>query len=236
MFVSPREAKPRLKSLAGDGSRARDAVRLAAVVGLAGETVDAGEDTGVVGLVGTGERDGLRRSEGARARNVDLSARLVELSLALLVGRVESQKLNAQEVLARRDALRDVEIRPALVLNDSVDTPLPAALIKAFVPDLEPLLAVGAGSSSIVDLGKVSLDGTLVRGSDGMVSVVRELGSADDMPKVGTDTVTSVNVDNRVGLGAGLSAGHVLVVHILYWVVVVGSTDASELTLILSVD
>lgn len=52
------------KSLVRDGSRVWDVVWFVVVVGLVCEIVDVGEDIGVVGLVGIGERDGLRRSEG----------------------------------------------------------------------------------------------------------------------------------------------------------------------------
>lgn len=134
------------------------------------------------------------------------------------------------------DVLWDVEICLVLVLNDSVDILFFVVLIKVFVLDFELFLVVGVGSSSIVDFGKVSLDGIFVRGSDGMVLVVRELGFVDDMFKVGIDMVISVNVDNCVGFGVGLFVGYVLVVYILYWVVVVGSMDVSELIFILFVD
>ncbi len=98
----------------------------------------------MLGRVGAREADSLRGGEGAGARDVDLGAGLVELSLVGLVGAVQSQDLNAQEIVAGGDALGDVEVDPAVVLDQVVDTPLLAAGVKGVLPDLEPVSILSA--------------------------------------------------------------------------------------------
>lgn len=117
----------------------RGGIWLAPIIRLAGRTIDADLDTGVIGAVGAREADGLRGREGAAAGDVDLGARRVELRLARLAGGVKRQKLDAQQVLARRDALRQVEVDPAVVLDHVVDAPLAGAGVEGVLPDLEPV-------------------------------------------------------------------------------------------------
>ena len=149
---------------------------------------------------------------------------------------MESQNLNAQEILAGRNARGHVEVDPAVVRDHVVHAPLAAALIEAVLPDLEPVLPCRAAGRRVVDLGEPRCDGSLVRPRNRVVHVVRELGAADDVPPVRTESVAGGDRDDRVGLGAALAAGHVGAVDILYRVVVVGSPDARELTMILAVD
>ena len=102
---------------AADHRRPRRRVGLPAIVRLPSRTINAGEDAGVVGGVSAGKADGGRGREGTAARDVDLGARLVELGLVLLVGRVQGQDLDAQEVLPVRNARGQVEVDPAVVAD-----------------------------------------------------------------------------------------------------------------------
>lgn len=52
---------------------------------------------------------------------------------------MQSEDLDAEEVVAVGDALRDVEVHPAVVVDEVVDTPDLAAGIKGILEDLEPI-------------------------------------------------------------------------------------------------
>ena len=54
---------------------------------------------------------------------------------------MERDDFDSQKVLAGGDAVGQVEVSPAVILDHVIDTPFPAAGIKAILPDLEPLLA-----------------------------------------------------------------------------------------------
>jgi hypothetical protein len=56
---------------------------------------------------------------------------------------VQGEDLDAQEVLARREARRQVEVGPAVVADNVVDAPGLGARVKAVLPDLEPVLREG---------------------------------------------------------------------------------------------
>lgn len=127
---------------ARDRRRTRRVIRLAAVVRLAGGAVDVDEDAGVGGTVRAGEADRLPRRERPGAGDLDLGARLVELRRALVAGRVQGEHLDAQEVLPRGDALRQVEVDPAVVVDQVVDAPFLAAGVEPVLPDLEPVSGV----------------------------------------------------------------------------------------------
>lgn len=97
------------------------AVWLAVVVRLPARPIDLDDDAGVVGLVGSWEADGRPGRLGAAARHADLRAARVELGPALRVGRVQRQRLDAQQIVTRRDARRQVEPDPAVVGDQVVD-------------------------------------------------------------------------------------------------------------------
>lgn len=96
-------------------------VGLAVVVRLAARAVDLDDDAGVIGRVGAGEADGRPGRLGAATGHADLRAAGVELGTTLRVGRVQRQRLDAQQVVARRDAGRQVELDPAVVGDQVVD-------------------------------------------------------------------------------------------------------------------
>ena len=64
--------------------------------------------------------------------------------------------------------------------------------------NLEPALAVRASSCGIVDLGKPDGNRALVTGGDGMVWIVGDLGTTDNMTPPCTNTGTSRNIDDVV--------------------------------------
>lgn len=137
--------------------RAGDLVRPAAVVGLAAGAIDADEDAGVGGRVGTGEADGIGGRGGATAGDVDLGAANVKLSTLGRAGVVKRDDLGAHEVVARGDAGGHVEVGPAAVGDQVVDGP--PAVAETGLGDLEPLEPGGAGGGGVVDLGEVDDDG-----------------------------------------------------------------------------
>ena len=96
-------------------------VLFAVHVRTAGETVDVDEDAGVAVGVDAGNADGRAGLGGPAARKVELGARGVELHAVLAVGGVESGDLDAQEVLAVSDASGELEVDPAVVLDQVVD-------------------------------------------------------------------------------------------------------------------
>lgn len=102
----PHHTNPPLTTphLAADGSRAR--------VGIRGRCrpVKLEQNARVGSLVSTGEGHQLAGVEGARAaRDGDLGAGEVELGTTDAAGRVESDVLNTEEVLAVGDAAGDLD-------------------------------------------------------------------------------------------------------------------------------
>ena len=68
---------------------------------------------------------------------------------------MQGNNLDAQEILARRNATGQVEVSPAVVLEHIINTPFPATGIEAILPDLEPLLAARASRRRVVDFGQI---------------------------------------------------------------------------------
>lgn len=126
-----------LASAARVQSRARN--------GIAGHLgVDVDLDTGVGSLVGTGEADGGRGGVAATSDG-ELVARHVRLSTTGAAGRVQSDDLGTQEVVAGGDIRRDLDVDTAAALVEVLDTPeiiitAPAGrvLAPAVLVDLEP--------------------------------------------------------------------------------------------------
>ena len=65
---------------------------------------------------------------------------------------MEGDDLVAEEVVAWRDAGRNVEVGPAAAGDDAVNTPFTAA-VETILSDLEPLEARGACRRCVVYLG-----------------------------------------------------------------------------------
>jgi hypothetical protein len=170
-------------SATADNGRAGSLVR-----GVDGRVVDVGKDASVSGRVTAGKRD-LSRCGGrerTRTGNLDLSARLVELGATGGGGGVQSEKLNAHEVLARSDAAGHGELLPAEASGVGV-----LDHVVSVTGDLEPLKASGRGRDGIIDLGKVDLGRTLVRRGDRVVRVASTLRA--------TETVSPSTSDGRTG-------------------------------------
>ena len=172
--------------LAGEGLGAR--------VGVAGGNgvVEVELDTGVLGVVGAGEGDagGLA---GTAALDLDLGAAEVELGAARLAGRVQGNVLDAEQVVAGRDAGGD----GGRDLAAAVRGPGEAALgeVGPVLVDLEPdvTAAVEVGRRlALRGLGHVEGHGAWV---------------ADVAVDPEADLVAGLD---RHGLGA-LAAGRVLV-------------------------
>lgn len=155
--------------------------------GLALRVVDANLDARVVGLVSTREAN-CAASPGTRARDVDLSASLVRVSVIVALdvfivtynvklstanrpSTVQGNQLGSQQVLAWGDASRQGEVCPSTVGNHAVNAPSTGA-VKAVLKDLEPLQARGRGASCVGDLGHVEKGGTLVGLGNGVVWIV----------------------------------------------------------------
>ena len=207
-------------------------VLFAVHVRTAGETVDVDEDAGVAVGVDAGNTDGRAGLGGTAAREVELSARGVELHAVLAVGGVESGDLDAQEVLAVGDAGRELEVDPAVVLDQVVDAPDRGRGIERVLPDFEPLGALRVGACRVIDLGHVRGDGSLVRRRNRVVRVVGELGSADDVLVPRANLITGLDVNDLIGGRAGSAARQRGARRILHRVVVCGGTETDERALV----
>ena len=122
---------------ASNGPGSRDRIGPASIRGLARRIVDAQQDTGVGGRVGTGEADGVARAGvGAGSGDADLGAFHIELGTVAAGSTVEGEKLDAHQVVARRDAGWHGEVVPAVVGDEAVNGP--GGSSEAILCDLEP--------------------------------------------------------------------------------------------------
>ena len=195
---------------------------------LGSTTVDVEQDTGVGGLVSLGHVD-TGGGEGGRAAagDLDLTAAVVELSLGLSAGLVETDHLGADEVVTSLKVGKG-DLDETLVGNEVVNTPL--ATGKTVLPDLGPDSALTVG----VGLGDVDHDGTLVRGSNGLVTVTS--GNGVVVVPLHADLGASSNLDLVSGSLATV-ADHGSGGDIEDGVVAVGrSLDGEVLTLVLAVN
>lgn len=224
------------RSALHDRNVARGRIGLAAIVGLPRGPVNVDEDARVVLLVGTRERDGGARGGAAAAANLELRAAHVELGGLARLGRVQRQDLDAEQVVAGRDAGGQVEVGPAVVGDEVVDPPQLGRRVKGVLPDLEPLLARLGRRRRVVDLGEPRRHGALVRLGNGVVRVAGELSAPDDVLEPGADLVARVGVDDCRGCGAGLLADDVVGCHVVHGIVVVWRAQADERALVGSID
>lgn len=222
--------------LAGNGAHARSLVGTAVVVGLARGAVDVQHDAGVGLRVGTGDRLRGTGGEAAGSRDGNLSAAGVELDAARAVGAVQSGQLHAEEVLSWGDALRNVEVGPAGVLEDVVNTPAAGASVEGILGNLKPAEVGVRRGGSVVHACKPGGDGTLVGGRDRVVGVVGALGSADDVLVKSANASTRGDGDDVAVPATGRTAGEVARARGLHWVVVVGGSDTPQETLSGTVD
>ena len=144
-----------------------------------------------------------------------------------------TKDLVTHEIVAWGNALGQSKGIPALLVVELVNSP-GTALVLSFLLDLEPLQAVRVGSGSIVDLGEIGDNGTVVRGSNRIVFVVGELSTANNVAPEGTDLRTSLDFDDLVGDGLreALVAGHLGCVYILDGVVGCRDADTDERALV----
>lgn len=211
---------------AGPDSRSGDLVG-------GGATVEVEVDTLVGVLVASVEVKGLIGDGAARAGNLDLDARRVELSTTSRVlvvggiGLVVGDDLLADQVLASLKAGRKVEVDLALVGDELVNSPLGAG--EAILLDLGP---DGTGTIGLGVGGNVGDDGTLVGAVDDVVAagVVVPL-EGEGVTSGGRDelggSLAAVDVADNVGAGQVLDGA-----------VVGGRSDVDVLTitLVLAVD
>ena len=150
---------------------------------------------------------------------------------------MQGNDLHAQEILSRRDAIGQIEVSPAVVLEQVIDTPFPATGFEAILPNLEPLLAGRTGRCRVVvDFSKIGDNRSLVGLRDWIVLIIWKLGAANNMSPESPQSVARCDVYHGLGLGARSSACHVAAAHILNGIVVSRCADARELTVVFAVD
>ena len=195
-------------------------VCLARVFGTVGIDLPLVEgDTGVVGLVETGDLDRRGEFAGTGRLNLQLEALHVELSLADMA-LVDGDVLNADKVLASRNALLDGPLKAVLLpaVPGSVDTGL-AGVDEAALHDLGPVTAAIVAGDAARGLGDVDearagvldllveseLEANLVTGLDGVGGNTSSLGSLVAPQVGGVDDVGSERGHVGVGVLAGVS-------------------------------
>jgi hypothetical protein len=136
--------------------------------------------------VDTRDLDSRRRLGGRAARNLDLSARDVELGTAKGRGTVKTDVLNTEEILSSRGVLGEVKGNLAEVVGLEGKTVV-AGLVGTHGEDLEPVTGAVIFRSIAIGLGHVDVEGARVldRGVE--------------------SETNSVTRGNLVGLGLGTS-------------------------------
>lgn len=198
--------------------------------------VDVESNSWVAGAIDTWEADGAGWAVCARASNVDVCARHVELSTTGSVGIVESNDFNTHEVVSRSNTARDSKVGPSVVVDHGIHTP--DTTLETIAVNLEPLEASCTSCAGIVNLGKVDLDGTFVALCDWVVSIIGSLRSTDDVLPPGTDAGASWDSDysGRDGANETRVAGNGGARDICDGVVGARSADSYELALISAID
>ena len=119
-----------------------------------------------------------------------------------------------EQVLARRNAVRDLDIPSTVVGNQLVNGPLASCLVETLLSDLEPLKASDAEAGGIIDLGTVqtvreyfgnaTLAVYLQIGHDrALVRVIDDVTIEEGVLPASSDGRAGRNVND--GLGYGLS-------------------------------
>lgn len=147
---------------------------------------------------------------------------------------MQSQELSSHKVLSGSNAARKLKAPHAIVRNHRINCPLSSA--QTLARDLEPSLTTARGASCVVYLGKVDLDGTLVRLGNWIIRVVGSLRTADDMLPVCSDGITSLNVDDRGGRRARGTASQTTIASALDGVIVARGTKTDKETLVSAID
>jgi hypothetical protein len=194
---------------------------------VGGAAVHVEEDTGVGGTVGLGHVGTGGGERDRAARDLDLSAAVVELGALLAVGLVKTDHLGADQVFTVLD-VGEGDGDLALVVDELLDGP--DTVVQALLEDLGPdrTLTVGRG------LGHVDHDGSHVRSRDGLISITGTGLWVVVVPLEG-NVGASLDVD-KVGGGLAAVAVHGSGGDIEDWVVAVGRRlDTKVLSLILAV-
>jgi hypothetical protein len=143
--------------------------------------VDVDQDTRVAGGVSSGKLDSRGRST-ATTFDSNLIAGHVELGTAVTTRSVEGNNLSAEEVVTGRDVIRDLDIDETTAVVHVLDTPevvIARASRRVGSPrvlvNLEPgSRAVSRGS--IIDLGQVDHDWTVVGSANGLIRAAAVIG------------------------------------------------------------
>lgn len=123
---------------------------------------------------------------------------------------MKSQQLDAKQIFAWGNALGQVEVAPAPVVNHSINSPLSGAGIQVVLGDLKPVEPRNTGIGSAGNLSKPSSDGTFVGFGDWVVQVSWILGSTNNMLPPGADFVPRRDRNDFLGRCCYFSAYNVL--------------------------
>lgn len=111
--------------------------------------------------VGSRKADGRRGLGPGSTDDIELGTLLVELGTGVASGTVEGNHLSAQEILARSNALGDLDGMAALSVDDALSAP-DTITSKPVLLDLEPSTTDTRVCGSVVDLLEVGGSGALV--------------------------------------------------------------------------
>lgn len=147
---------------------------------------------------------------------------------------MKSQKLDAEEVVAWGNALRELKAPQATVGNHSINSPFTAA--ETLARDLEPLLASARRRGGVVHFGEIRLDRTLMRRSNWVIWVIGTLWASNDMLPVRANGVARLDVDDGARSGSGSVTSKVGIGHCRDGVVGAWCAKANEKTLVGTID
>lgn len=156
--------------------------------------VDVDRDTGVGSSISTWEVDGWWAGRTS-SDDVDLSAAQIELGTWVGGGTVQGEEFTTEKVVSWWDTGWDLEVDKALVGIELVDSPGVCGDIETVFVDLEPLETGDSLGQSIVDLGEVDHDGSLVGGVNGVRQITR-VWSVSAMMPFHSQRSTGWDVDN----------------------------------------
>lgn len=133
--------------------------------------VDRNLDTWVGTGIGSWESNNRRWGATSSARDSNLNTSHIELGARVVSGGVEGNDLSSQEVVTVGNVCGDSDIPfTGLLCVQLVHSP--DTTIKTLLLDLEPIKSVDVGlGTGIANLGEVDNDGSLVGGSDWVVTV-----------------------------------------------------------------
>lgn len=160
---------------------------------------------------------------------------------------MQSDKLNAHEVLSRSDTSGHGEVVPSSIRNHSVDSPF--AICQTIVGDFKPLQTCGSGRSGTIDFGKpvadrsfdalaIALEApeqllTLVALRDRIISIVRALRTANDVAPPSSNFCAGwYSDDGLIEVRQAFVASKSRIVDVLDRIVTIWSSHALQLPLV----